>query len=140
MDQLWQQVLLLSASFIDTDEPIRIQVDDGTYKKNGRQIEGASNYRDGAGSAWQEYRSLCGLNWVWATMTIPFKRWPGYGLSIPVGLKLYVKQDIAKDLKVNYKSRSQLDCRLNRKYLNQSPYHGKCRWGLFNQAIFTQPP
>lgn len=108
MDQLWRRVLLLSASFIDTDEPIHIQVDDGTRKKNGRQIEGAAYYRNGAGSARQEYRNLWGLNWVWATMTIPFKRWPGYGLSIPVGLKLYVKEDIAKNLQVSYQSRSQL--------------------------------
>jgi hypothetical protein len=108
MDQLWLQVLLLSASFIDVDEPIRIQVDESTYKKCGRHIEGASNFRNGAGSARQEYRNLWGLNWVWATMRIPFKRWPGHGLCIPVGLKLYLKEDTAKDLKIRYKTRSQL--------------------------------
>jgi hypothetical protein len=107
-DQLWRKLILLAATFIDKEETIRIQVDDGTRKKNGRQIEGASYYRNGAGSARQEYRNLWGLNWVWATMTIPFKRWPGHGLSIPVGLKLYLKEDIAKDLQLSYKSRSQL--------------------------------
>lgn len=86
MDKLWEKVILLSASFIDANEPIRVQVDDGTRKKNGRQIEGASYYRNGAGSARQEYRSLWGLNWVWATMSIPLKVWPGHFLSIPVGL------------------------------------------------------
>jgi hypothetical protein len=107
-DHLWRKLILLIATFIDTKETIRIQVDDGTRKKNGRQIEGASYYRNGAGSARQEYHNLWGLNWVWATMTIPFKRWRGHGLSIPVGLKLYLKEDIAKGLQVNYKSRSQL--------------------------------
>jgi hypothetical protein len=107
-DQLWEKLILLSASFFDTDELIRIQVDDGTRKKNGRQVEGASYYRNGAGSARQEYRSLWGLNWVWVTMSIPLKRWPTHFLTIPVGLKLYMKEPIAKALGQPYKSRSQL--------------------------------
>ena len=108
MDRFWEKVILLSASFIDPNEPIRIRVDDGTHKKNGRHIEGASYYRNGAGSARQEYRSLWGLNWVWATMSIPLKVWPGHFLSIPVGLKLYLKKPIAKELGETFKSRSQL--------------------------------
>lgn len=108
MDKLWKRVIVWSACFIDTNEPIRVQVDDGTRKKNGRRIQGASYYRNGAGSARQEYRSLWGLNWVWATMSIPFKGWPGHFLSIPIGLKLYLKEATAKELGERYKSRSLL--------------------------------
>jgi hypothetical protein len=45
-DQLWRKLILLSAAFIDTEELIRIQVDDGTRKKNGRHIE--SDRRSGS--------------------------------------------------------------------------------------------
>lgn len=77
-------------------------------KKNGRCIEGAAYYRNGAGTARQEYRSLWGLNWVWATLSVPLKQWSGYRLCIPVGLKLYLKEPIAKQLKQPYCSRSVL--------------------------------
>lgn len=108
MDRFWEKVIVLSVSFIDPKKPIRIRVDDGTRKKNGRHIEGASYYRNGAGSAHQEYRSLWGLNWVWATMSIPLKIWPGHFLSIPVGLKLYLKKTVAKELTSRAKFLSEL--------------------------------
>jgi hypothetical protein len=107
-DQLWKKLIQFSASFIEADGHIRIQVDDGTRKKNGRQVQGASFYRNGAGSARQEYRSLWGLNWVWVSMLVPLKRWPGRTLTIPVGLKLYMKETVAQALGQPYKSRSQL--------------------------------
>ena len=51
---------------------------------------------------------MWGLNWVWATLSVPLKQWPGYRLCIPVGLKLYLKGPVAKDLKRPYYSRSAL--------------------------------
>lgn len=61
-DDLWISLIRLSASaLIDPDEPLYVQVDDATRKKNGRCIEGASYYRNGAGTARQEYRSLMGF-------------------------------------------------------------------------------
>ena len=107
-DELWIALIRLSASLIALGEPLCIQVDDGTRKKNGRCVEGAAYYRNGAGTARQEYRSLWGLNWIWATLSVPLKQWPGYRLCIPVGLKLYLKKPVAKDLKKPYYSRSAL--------------------------------
>lgn len=107
-DELWVALTQLSASLIDPDEPLYVQVDDATRKKNGRCIEGASYYRNGAGTARQEYRSLWGLNWIWATLSVPLKQWPGYHLCIPVGLKLYLKEPVAQQLKQPYYSRSAL--------------------------------
>ncbi len=107
-DQLWVELIRLSDALIAQDEVLYVQVDDGTRKKNGRCIEGAAYYRNGAGTARQEYRSLWGLNWVWATLSVPLKHWPGYRLCIPVGLKLYLKKPIAEQLKQAYCSRSVL--------------------------------
>ena len=44
--------------------PVGLIIDDSTKKKAGRQIEGVGHYRNGAGSARQEYRTLRGLNFV----------------------------------------------------------------------------
>lgn len=77
-DELWVALIRLSASLIAVDDPLYVQVDDATRKKNGRCIEGAAYYRNGAGTARQEYRSLWGLNWIWATLSISLKQWPGY--------------------------------------------------------------
>ncbi|MGB3852278.1 MAG: transposase [Tunicatimonas sp.] len=107
-DQLWVALIQLSTSLIAQDEVLYVQVDDGTRKKNGRCIEGASHYRNGAGTARQEYRSLWGLNWIWATLSVPLKRWPGYHLCLPVGLKLYLKKPVAQQLQESYYSRSAL--------------------------------
>jgi hypothetical protein len=106
IEQLWRVVILFVASFVDAEEIIRVQLDDSTRKKNGKKIEGASYYRNGAGSARQEYRSLWGLNWVWASMSIPLKCWPGHYLTIPIGLKLYLKETVALELGEDYQSRS----------------------------------
>jgi len=65
-------------------------------------------YRNGAGSARQEYRTLRGLNFVLGIMHLPLPRWPGHTLSIPVGLELYLKPAQAHALQVPYRSRSQL--------------------------------
>ena len=81
-------------------------------KKTGRHIQGAAHYRNGAGTARQEYRTLWGINLVWAIMRIPLQRWPGHHLSLPIGLELYLKETLANTLKVPYRSRSALARRI----------------------------
>src|SRR5207247_5621345 len=71
-------------------------------------IEGLARYRNGAGSARQEYRTLRGVNFVLGIMHIPLQRWPGHYLSVPVGCELYLKAPQAQTLHVPYQSRSQL--------------------------------
>lgn len=106
--QLWGAVIRLAAQFVPEGEVIRVIFDDTTKKKAGRQIEGLDRYRNGAGSARQEYRTLRGLNFVLGIMSIPLTRWPGHSLSVPVGLELYLKPAQATALNVPYRSRSQL--------------------------------
>jgi DDE superfamily endonuclease len=106
--QLWGAVIRLAAQFVAEGEVIRVIVDDTTKKKAGTHIEGLDRYRNGAGSARQEYRTLRGLNFVLGIMRIPLKRWPGHSLSVPVGLELYLKPNQAKALNVPYRSRRQL--------------------------------
>lgn len=105
---LWGAVIRLADQFVPEGEVIRILFDDTTKKKAGSHIEGCDRYRNGAGSARQEYRTLWGLNFVMASMRIPLKPWPGRYLSVPVGLELYLKADQAHRLNVPYRSRSQL--------------------------------
>jgi len=106
--QLWGAVLRLAAPFVPAGEVIRGSVDDTTKKKAGTPIEGRARYRNGAGSARQEYRPLRGVNFVLGIMRMPLKRWPGYSLSVPVGLERYLKPAQAHTLHVPYRSRSQL--------------------------------
>jgi hypothetical protein len=42
------------------------------------------------------------------TLSVPLKQWPGYRLCLPIGLKLYLKEPVAKQLKQPYYSRSAL--------------------------------
>ena len=106
--QLWGAVICLAAPLVPAGEVIRVIFDDTTKKKAGTHIEGLARYRNGAGSARQEYRTLRGLNFVLGIMRIPLKRWPGHSLSVPVGLELYLKPAQAQALHVPYRSRSQL--------------------------------
>jgi hypothetical protein len=85
---LWAQVIRCGAALVPPGEVITIVVDDHTAKKAGRYIEGRHRYRNGAGSARQEYRILEGINLVLAIMRVPLKRWPGHHLSLPIGLEL----------------------------------------------------
>ena len=101
-------VIRLAASYVPENEVIRVVFDDTTKKKAGMHIEGLERYRNGAGSARQDYRTLRGVNCVLALMRIPLTRWPGHALSIPVGLELYLKPAHAHQLNVPYRSRSQL--------------------------------
>jgi hypothetical protein len=105
---LWGAVIRLAAQFVPEGAVIRVSFDDTTKKKAGTQIEGLARYRNGAGSARQEYRTLRGLNFVLGVMHIPLTRWPGHCLSVPVGCELYLKEPQAQSLNVPYQSRSQL--------------------------------
>jgi hypothetical protein len=109
---LWARVIAFGASLVPAHASIAIRLDDAVMKKNGRHIQGAAYYRNGAGTARQEYRTLWGLNFVWAIMRIPLQRWPGHSLSLPIGLELYLKAPLAKTLKVPYRSRSALARRI----------------------------
>src|SRR5215475_7614649 len=106
--QLWGAVIRLAAQFVPEGQVIRVSCDDTTKKKAGRHIEGLARYRNGAGSARQEYRTLQGLNFVLGVMHIPLTRWPGHYLSVPIALELYLKEPQAHQLHVPYRSRSQL--------------------------------
>jgi DDE superfamily endonuclease len=106
--QLWGAVIRQAAQFVPEGEVIRVVFDDTTKKKAGTQIEGLGRYRNGAGSARQEYRTLRGLNFVLGIMRIPLQRWPGHSLSVPVGRELDLQPAPAHALNVPYRSRSQL--------------------------------
>ncbi len=105
---LWGAVICLAAQLVPEGQVILILIDDTTKKKSGTHIQGCDRYRNGAGSARQEYRTLWGLNFVLGVMRLPLKYWPGHYLSIPVGLELYLKPAQAHKLQVPYRSRSQL--------------------------------
>src|SRR6266446_1380428 len=109
---LWARVIRLIASLVAEQTIISIRLDDAIMNKNGRHIQGAAHSRNGAGTARQEYRTLWGINLVWAIMRIPFQRWPGHSLSVPIGLELYLKEPLANTLKVPYRSRSALARRI----------------------------
>ena len=105
---LWARIIRCAAQWVPAEAPIVLVVDDSTKKKAGRQIEGVGHYRNGAGSARQEYRTLRGLNFVWGIMRVPLPRWPGHSVSVPIGLSLYLKEEQARKLKLPYQSRSAL--------------------------------
>jgi hypothetical protein len=105
---LWARLIRRAAQWVPPADPMVIECDDSTKKKAGRQIEGVDCYRNGAGSARQEYRTLRGVNFVWGIMRVPLSRWPGPGLSVPIGLSLYLKEEQARKLKLPYRSRSAL--------------------------------
>jgi hypothetical protein len=106
--QLWARIIRGAAQWVPPGEPIVIEVDDSTKKKAGTHIEGVAHYRNGAGSARQEYRTLRGLNFVWGIMRVPLPYWPGQRISVPIGLSLYLKEEQAQQLTVPYQSRSVL--------------------------------
>lgn len=106
--KLWSRVIRQAAQWVPAEAVIVLEVDDSTKKKAGRQIEGVAAYRNGAGSARQEYRTVRGLNFVWGIMRVPLALWPGHWLSVPIGLSLYLKEPQARKLKQPYRSRSAL--------------------------------
>ena len=96
----WARVIRFGASLVPADAVLEVRLDDATMNKTGRHIQGAAHYRNGAGTARQEYRTLWGMNLVWAIMCIPLQRWPGHHLSLPIGLELSRKEALANTLKV----------------------------------------
>lgn len=106
--QLWGRIIRCAARWVPAGDPIVLEVDDSTRKKAGRHIEGVGHYRNGAGSARQEYRTLRGLNFVWGIMRVPVPGWPGQKVSVPIGVSLYLKEEQAQKLKLPYQSRSAL--------------------------------
>jgi hypothetical protein len=106
--QLWARIIRLAAQGVPAAAPIVLEVDDSTKKKAGTRIEGVDRYRNGAGSARQEYRTLRGLNFVWGIMRVPLPWWPGHSVSVPIGLSLYLKEASAHKLHLPYRSRSAL--------------------------------
>lgn len=106
--QLWARIIRRAVRWVPEGAPIVLIVDDSTKKKTGRQVEGVSHYRNGAGSARQEDRTLRGLNFVWGQMRIPVPGWPGQSVSVPLGLSLYLKAEQAQKLNVPYQTRSAL--------------------------------
>jgi DDE superfamily endonuclease len=106
--QVWARIIRCAAQWVPAEATIMIVVDDSTKKKAGRQIEGIGHYRNGAGSARQEYRTLRGLNFVWGVMRVPVPGWSGQGVSVPIGLSLYLKEEQAHKLRLPYRSRSSL--------------------------------
>jgi Transposase DDE domain len=106
--QVWARIIRCAAQWVPEAAPIVLIVDDSTKKKAGRRIEGVGHYRNGAGSARQEYRTLRGLNFVWGLMRVPVPGWPGQSVSVPVGLSLYLKEKQADKLQLPYQTRSTL--------------------------------
>jgi hypothetical protein len=106
--QLWARISQRAAQWVPTGESLVIEVDDSTKKKAGTSIEGVAHYRNGAGAARQEYRTLRGLNFVWGIMRVPLSWWPGQQVSVPIGLSLYLKEEQAQQLNVPSHSRSAL--------------------------------
>jgi DDE superfamily endonuclease len=106
--QLWAQVIRQGVSRVGKHEPIVLEIDDFTKKKAGRHIEGLAHYRNSAGSARQEYRTLRGVNFVLGVLRLPLPRWPGHCITVPIGLALYLKEPVANTLHVAYRSRSTL--------------------------------
>ena len=87
---------------------MQVVFDDTTKKKAGRHLDGLARYRNGAGAARPEYRTLRGVNFVVGIRRIPLHHWPGHHRSVPVGLELYLKETQAHALNLPYRSRSQL--------------------------------
>lgn len=52
--------------------------------QSGPQSARGNDYRNGAGIASQEDRSLWGLNLIWAIMRVPCQRWPGHHRRLPI--------------------------------------------------------
>jgi hypothetical protein len=106
--RLWARIIQQAATWVSQDEPIVLEIDDFTKKKAGRHIEGLDRYRNSAGSARQEYRTLRGVNFVLGVMRLPLSPWPTHRITVPVGLELYLKEPLATKLQVPYCSRSTL--------------------------------
>ena len=106
--QVWVRLIRWAAQWVPAEAVIVLIVDDSTKQKAGRQIEGVGHYRNSAGSARQEYRTLRGLNFVWGVMRVPVPGWPGKSVRGPIGLSLSLKEEQAHKLRLPYLARSVL--------------------------------
>ena len=117
MDGLWRAVIRRAARQVPEAEPIRLRIDETVCKKSGEEIEPADTYRNGAGTARQEYRTLWGICFVLGEMRVPLAGWgeeavSENAVSVPIGLEVYLKEEKADDLGRKYVRRSRLGQRL----------------------------
>lgn len=113
MDGLWRAVIRLAERQVPEGEPIRLRVDETVCKKSGEEIEPADTYRNGAGTARQEYRTLWGICFVLGEMRMPLPGWSAQRpVSVPIGLEVYLKEEKAEELGQRYVRRSRLGRRL----------------------------
>lgn len=105
MDKLWSSLIVAIDCLIPEGSIIHIKIDSTTRKKSGAEIHGRDAYRNGAGTARQEYRTLLGLHFVVAIISITFGK---HHLNIPIGIQLYLKERWANTLELPFRSRSQL--------------------------------
>lgn len=108
LDWLWISVIQLAERHVPEEEPLRLRFDETTCKKTGPRIEPAGYYRNGAGSARQEYRTLYGVNFVVGQLLIRLRPWPDEFVSLPIGLAVYLKEAKARELGRPYRRRSEL--------------------------------
>lgn len=112
MDGLWRAVIRLAARQVPKGEPIRLRVDETVCKKSGEEVRPADTYRNGAGTARQEWRTLYGICFVLGEMRVRLPGWSEGFVSVPVGLEVYLKEEKAEELGRQYVRRSRLGGRL----------------------------
>lgn len=108
LDWLWISVIKLAVRYVPEDEPIRLRFDETTCKKTGPTIEAADYYHNGAGTARQEYRTLYGIHFVVSEMRLRLGPWPDEFVSLPIGIEVYLKEEKARELGIDYQRRSEL--------------------------------
>lgn len=108
LDWLWISVIKLAERYVPDDEVLRLRFDETTCKKTGPKIEPAAYYRNGAGTARQEYRTLYGVNFVLGELLIRLAPWPDAFISVPIGIEVYLKEENAQALGLPYRRRSEL--------------------------------
>lgn len=108
LDGLFERIITAGLHHVPEGEPVRLRFDETTCKKTGRKIEGTASYRNGAGTARQEYRTLFGLHFVLGEMRLRLRGYKEHFVSLPIGLKLYLKKEQAEALDQPYRSKSDL--------------------------------
>jgi hypothetical protein len=106
--QWWARIIRCAARWVPEGAPLVLLVDDSTKKKAGRQIAGVGHYRNGAGSARQEDRTLRGLTFVGGQRRGPGPGGPGPRGRGPLGWSLYLPEEPAQQLNGPSQTRSAL--------------------------------
>lgn len=116
MDALWHAVIRLVEVKVPDGALICLRVDETVCKKTGSKFEPADRYRNGAGTARQEYRTLWGICFVLREMLVPLPGEPEKAdrplVSVPIGLEVCLKETKARELRRTYVRRSALGQRL----------------------------